>query len=300
MSFESFKGVIPPVLTVMNEKGEFDSDGMGVFIDRLVDSDVNALLFLGSAGEFSQMTSVTRKKVAEYCVKKVAGRKPVIIGTGACGTEEVVELSKHAESIGADAVIVVNPYYQGMSDARLYRHYRTVSESISIPVLMYNFPALTGKDLSPELVTRIARDCPNVIGIKDTVDCISHIRDLIIQAKGARPDFKVICGYDEYLFTTLVLGGDGGIVGTSNFAPEITCGIYKAFQEKDMATLLELLPRLSTLSQLYALDVPFSWLLKEGVRATGVDIPTGVAAPASEPTDDVKRRFAEILKLAGF
>ncbi|WP_207260248.1 dihydrodipicolinate synthase family protein [Desulfovibrio sp. Huiquan2017] len=300
MSFDAFKGVIPPVSTIMNDKGEFDADGMGIFIDRLVESDVNALLFLGSAGEFSQMTNATRKQVAEFCVKRVAGRKPVIIGTGACGTAEVIELSEHAAHIGADAVIVVNPYYASMSEERLYRHYRTIAESVSIPVLMYNFPALTGQDLSPALVTRIAKDCPNVIGIKDTVDCISHIRDLIFQAKGARPDFKVICGYDEYLFTTLALGGDGGIVGTSNFAPEITCGIYKAFQEKDMAAIAELLPRLSILSQLYSLDTPFSWLLKEAVRATGSDIPTGVAAPASEPDEDVKKRFREILKQAGF
>lgn len=300
MSFDAFKGVIPPVSTIMNDKGEFDADGMGVFIDRLVESDVNALLFLGSAGEFSQMTNAVRKQVAEFCVKRVAGRKPVIIGTGACGTAEVIELSEHAARIGADAVIVVNPYYASMSEERLYRHYRTISESVSIPVLMYNFPALTGQDLSPALVTRIAKDCPNVIGIKDTVDCISHIRDLILQAKGARPDFKVICGYDEYLFTTLALGGDGGIVGTSNFAPEITCGIYKAFQEKDMAAIAELLPRLSVLSQLYSLDTPFSWLLKEAVRLTGSDIPTGVASPASEPGEDVKKRFREILKQAGF
>ncbi|WP_419786760.1 dihydrodipicolinate synthase family protein [Pseudodesulfovibrio sp.] len=300
MSAEFIKGVIPPVVTIMNDKGEFDSDGMGVFIDRLVESDVNALLFLGSAGEFSQMTATMRKEVAEFCVKRVAKRKPVIIGTGACGTAEVVELSQHAESVGADAVIVVNSYYQGMNDERLFQHYKTISESISIPVLMYNFPALTGQDLNPALVTRIAKNCPNVVGIKDTVDCISHIRDLIFQAKGARPDFKVLCGFDEYLFSTLALGGDGGIVGTSNFAPEITCGIYKAFQEKDMDALSELLPRLSVLSQLYALDTPFSWLLKEAVRVTGSDIPTGVASPASEPVEEVKQRFSAILKQAGF
>lgn len=300
MSLDSFKGIIPPVPTILNEKGEFDSAGMGVLIDRLVASDVNGLLFLGSAGEFSQMSTPMRKQVAEFCVKRVAGRKPVIIGTGACGTAEVIELSDHAASIGADAVIIVNPYYTLMSDERLYRHYRTVSETISLPILMYNFPALTGQDLTPALVKRIAQDCPNIIGIKDTVDCISHIRDLILQAKGARPDFRVICGFDEYLFTTLALGGDGGIVGTANFAPEITCGIYKAFQENDLAALRELLPRLSLLSQLYSLDVPFSWLLKEAVRVTGSDIPTGVAAPADEPGEDVKKQFAELLKQAGF
>ncbi|MGE4470764.1 MAG: dihydrodipicolinate synthase family protein [Desulfovibrio sp.] len=300
MSFDSFKGIIPPVPTIFNAEGEFDSDGMGVLIERLVASDVDGLLFLGSAGEFSQMTNVQRRQVAEFCVKRVAGRKPVIIGTGACGTAEVIELSEHAAAVGADAVIVVNPYYSPMSEERLYRHYRRISESIELPLLMYNFPALTGQELTPALVKRIAMDCPNVIGIKDTVDCISHIRDLILQVKGARPDFRIICGYDEYLFTTLALGGDGAIPGTANFAPEITCGIYKAFQNNDMETLTGLLPRLGILAQLYSLDVPFSWLLKEAVRVTGSDIPTGVAAPATEPGKEIQERFRKILKQAGF
>lgn len=299
MSIWSIKGIIPPVPTILKENGEFDSVGMGRFINRLVESDVDGLLFLGSAGEFAQFSHSVRKQVAEFCVKHVDGRKPVIIGTGACGTAEVIELSNHAALIGADAVIVVNPYYSPMSEERLFQHYRTISETISLPVLMYNFPALTGQDLSPALVKRIAVNCPNVVGIKDTVDCISHIRDLLIQAKAVRPDFRVLCGYDEYLFSTLALGGDGGIVGTSNFAPEITCGINKAFQNKDMETMTELLQRLSLLSQLYALDVPFTWLLKEAVRVTGSDISTGVAAPATEPDEGVKERFREILKQAG-
>ncbi len=300
MSNCSFKGIFPPVPTILDENGKFDSRGMGIMIDRLIESDVDGLLFLGSAGEFAQMTNAMRRQVAEFCVKHVAGRKPAIVGTGACATAEVIELSDHAASIGADAVIVVNPYYSLMSEERIYNHYRTIAENTSLPILMYNFPALTGQDLTPSLVKRIAKDCPSIVGIKDTVDCISHIRDLIIQVKGVRPDFRVICGFDEYLFTTLALGGDGGITGTANFAPEITCGIYKAYQDKDMDTLLELLPRLSTLSQLYALDIPFSWILKEAVRSTGSDIPTGVAAPATEPGDDVKKRFAELLRQAGF
>jgi 4-hydroxy-tetrahydrodipicolinate synthase len=300
MSLDSLKGIIPPVSTILKENGEFDKTGMGLFIERLVASDVNGLLFLGSAGEFSQLSNPVRKEIAEFCVKSVAGRKPVIIGTGACGTAEVIDLSLHAASIGADAVIVVNPYYQPMDDERLYNHYRTIAEASTLPVIIYNFPALTGQDLSPQLIKRLALDCPNIVGIKDTVDCISHIRDLIIHVKGARPDFKVICGYDEYLFMTLAMGGDGAIPGTSNFAPEITCGIYKAFQENDLETIKELAPRLATLAQLYSLDVPFSWLLKEAIRSTGSDIPTGVAAPATAPCEDVKKRFHEILKQAGF
>ncbi|WP_291329506.1 dihydrodipicolinate synthase family protein [Desulfovibrio sp. UCD-KL4C] len=299
MSLLSLEGIIPPVPTIFNDNGEFDSKGMGVFIDRLLESDVDGLLFLGSAGEFSQLTNAVRKQVAEFCVKKVAGRKPVIIGTGACGTSEVIELSEHAASIGADAVIVVNPYYSTMSEDRLYKHYRTISESISLPLVIYNFPALTGQDLSPSLIKRLAVDCPNIIGIKDTVDCISHIRDLILQVKSVRKNFKIICGFDEYLLTTLMLGGDGAIPGTSNFAPEITCGIYKAFKNNDMESLKTLLPRLSVLSQLYTLDMPFSWLLKEAIRHTGSNIPTGVASPATEPDEEVKQKFKEILAQAG-
>lgn len=295
MALTKLRGVIPPVPTILSEDGRFDPHGMGVLIDRLLESDVNGFLFLGSAGEFANLSMAVRKEVAEFCVARVAGRRPVIIGTAACATDEVIELSHHATAIGADAVMIVNPYYALLTEERIYTHYRRIAEAVKLPVLLYNFPALTGQDLSIDLVLRLALDCPNIVGIKDTVDCMSHIRRLILEVKGARPDFMVFCGFDEYMLDTLLLGGDGVIPATSNFAPEITCGIYQAFQQGDFATVQMLMRRLAALSKIYSTDTPFSGLIKEAIRLTGSDISPAVVAPATVPSAETRQRLIEIL-----
>ena len=298
MSFQ-LRGVIPPVPTIVGPDGRFDPQGMGRLIDRLLDSDVNGFLFLGSAGEFAQLANADRRRIAEFCVQRVAGKRPVIIGTASCSTEEVIELSRHAGDIGADAVMVVNPYYSQLTDERIYQHYRKIAEASPLPVLLYNFPALTGQDLSSALVTRLATDCPNIVGIKDTVDCMSHIRTMIQDVKAVRPDFLVFCGYDEYMLDTLLAGGDGGIPATSNFAPQITCGIYHAYCDGDLGALQTLLRKLGTLSRLYAMDRPFTGLIKESIRLCGLDISTALVAPATPPTPQLINEARQLLVRAG-
>lgn len=293
------RGVIPPVPTILGSDGRFDPQGMGRLIDHLVATDVNGFLFLGSAGEFAQLSNAARKEIATFCVKRVAGRKPVIIGTASCATDEVIELSQHAGDIGADAVMVVNPYYSLLTDERIYAHYRKIAENAPLPVLLYNFPALTGQDLSVELVARLAQDCPNIVGIKDTVDCMSHIRRMILEVKAARPDFLVFCGYDEYMLDTLLIGGDGGIPATSNFAPEVTCGIYQAFCKDDLAAARTQLRRLGILSRMYSMDRPFTGLIKEAIRLCGLDISTALAAPASPPDAAQIAQVRTLLTQAG-
>jgi 4-hydroxy-tetrahydrodipicolinate synthase len=293
------QGVIPPVPTIFDTREQFDPQGMGRLIDRLLASQVDGFLFLGSAGEFATLPHERRKAVAEFCVGRVAGKKPAIIGAASCATQEAIDLAQHAGSIGADAVMVVNPYYVKLSEERLYRHYRLIAESSPLPVLLYNFPLLTGQDLSIELVGRLAADCPNIVGIKDTVDCMSHIRRLVLEVKGARPDFMVFTGFDEYMLDTLMIGGDGVIPATSNFAPEIACGIYRAFLEKDFDAAQKLLKRLAILQRIYSVDVPFTGAIKEAIALTGLDIPTAVLSPATPSADDVKQKLAGILVQAG-
>lgn len=296
--FKTLAGVIPPVPTILDDKGQFDPEGMGILIERLIDSAVNGFLFLGSAGEFANFSQEQRKAIAEFCVEKVNGRKPVIIGTASCSTAEAIALTQHAADIGADAVMIVNPYYALMSDERLYNHYKSIADAVAIPQLLYNFPALTGQNLSVELIGRLADSCANIVGIKDTVDCMSHIRQVITEVKGRHPNFLVFCGFDEYALDTLLLGGDGVIPATSNFAPEITCGIYQAFLDKDMVAVQALLRRLAVLSKIYTLEVPFTGLIKEAIRLTGSSISAAVSAPATPPSPEMKRHLIALLREA--
>src|SRR5699024_1452230 len=175
----NFGGVFPPISTIFDENANFDKKGMGRLIDYLIQKGVNGLLVLGSGGEFSQMPFDMRKEVAEFSISYTNSRIPVLIGTGSLSTKESVLLSQHAQKKGADGVVVLNPYYWPFSKRDLLQHYKSISESIDIPIILYNFPSLTGQDLYPELVLELVSENKNIVGIKDTIDSVEHIREMI-------------------------------------------------------------------------------------------------------------------------
>ncbi len=299
MSLQKFKGVFPPVPTIVDSHGNLDRVGMGKLIDKVIQDGAHGMLILGSGGEFSHLSHEIRLDVAEFAVKHVAGRVPVLLGIAAPGTAETIAYGKHAEQIGADGVLVVNPYYALLNSEYIYNHYKTIGEQLNLPVFLYNFPALTGQDIGLDIITRLAKDVPNIVGIKDTIDNISHTREVINRVHAFRPDFIIFSGYDEYMLDTLILGGHGGIPATFNIAPHITGGIYKAFVNKDYETLFNLQRELAKLSPLYALESPFFGVIKEGIKAAGLDISTEVVAPAMKLSQDKKEEVIKILKAAG-
>ncbi|WP_371381401.1 dihydrodipicolinate synthase family protein [Sporomusa aerivorans] len=299
MTTPVFKGIIPPVPTILTREGQLDKAGMGRMIDHLIASGVDVLFFLGSAGEFSQMSSGMRKEVAEFCVTYTNHRLPVLIGIASPSTAEAINFGLHAKAIKADGTVLVNPYYALLQEENIYSFYKQVAEAVDLPIILYNFPALTNQDLSPALVKRLALDFPNIVGIKDTVDTIRHIRDVILAVKAVRPDFAVFAGFDEYLLDTLIIGGDGGFPSSANFAPYLTNGIYRAFQEKDGGRLIELQKLLSYVPPIFALESPFYSVVKEAVRMSGIDIPTYVLPPAAQLTGEKIELAKEVLAKLG-
>ncbi|OLO36988.1 dihydrodipicolinate synthase family protein [Alkalihalophilus pseudofirmus] len=293
-----FKGVIPPVSTVFTNEGKLDQKSTGKLIDFLIESQVDGLFFLGTGGEFSQMSVVERKEVAQFAVDYVKGRVPVLIGTGSTSTKEVIELSLHSKKVGADGVVVINPYYWPLSEEHLYQHYAKIAENVELPILLYNFPGLTGQDLSPDFVVKLVDQFPHIVGIKDTVDTAGHIRELIIKVKGKHPRFSVLCGFDDHLFNTLSLGGDGVISASGNFAPELTVGIYHAFQSNDIKLAVELHQRLAYIPLMYKLDSPFVNVIKEAMKMRGHDISTYVLPPARPLSEQKKQELKSILEKA--
>src|SRR5215211_1936012 len=164
-----FRGLMPAMVTPFDEQGEVDLGAAEAVIERFLEAGVDGISPLGSTGEFSHLTGDERKRFAEEVTRIVGRRVPVVIGVGAAGTKEMVELARHAEGAGADAVLVVSPFYWKVGEEALFKHFATVAEAVDVPVLLYNLPMLTGIDLSPSLVARIAAECPNAVGIKDTV-----------------------------------------------------------------------------------------------------------------------------------
>lgn len=298
MSLSKFKGIFPPVPTIVDENGNLDKKGMANLLEHLINNKADGLLILGSGGEFCHMTPELRLEVAEFTVNHVNKRIPVMIGISSPSTKETINFGQHAAKIGADAVLVVNPYYALLNSDAIYHHYKTVAENVSIPVLLYNFPALTGQDIGIDVITRLAKDIPNIVGLKDTIDNISHTREVINQVHAFRPEFIIFSGFDEYMLDTLILGGHGGIPATFNFAPQITKGIYNAFINKDYDTVFKLQRQLAKLMPIYAIESPFFGVIKQAIKLTGVDISTEVMAPVQKLSDDKKELLIEKLTQA--
>ena len=180
---KKFCGCIPPVSSTFTQDGKVDREAAKRLADYLIEHGVHGLFYLGTGGEFSQMSKEERMEMAEAGVAAAAGRVPVLIGVGSPNTREAVELAKHAEKIGADGIVVINPYYWKVSAVNLDAYYHAICSAVKLPVLIYNFPDLTGQDLNAEVVKRLVLANPNIVGIKETIDNVGHIRAMISTIK---------------------------------------------------------------------------------------------------------------------
>ncbi|MDS0886938.1 dihydrodipicolinate synthase family protein [Raoultella ornithinolytica] len=289
-----FSGIIPPVSTIFTADGQFDKPGTAGLIDDMIAAGVDGLFFLGSGGEFSQLNADERKAIAAFAIARVDRRVPVLIGTGGTNARETIELSQHAQQAGADGIVVINPYYWKVSEPNLIRYFQQVADSVTLPVLLYNFPALSGQDLTPALVKTLADSRSNIVGIKDTIDSVAHLRSMIETVKSAHPHFSVLCGYDDHLFNTLLLGGDGAISASGNFAPQISVKLLQAFRDGNLAEAARYHQTLLQIPQLYQLDTPFVNVIKEAIVLCGRPISTHVLPPSS-PLDEAKKRQLKTL-----
>lgn len=293
---KKFYGIIPPIPSVLYADGTIDEEGQKRLIDFLIDAGVHGLFFAGSSGEFSQMSVETRKKIAEIGVKHVNGRLPVLVGTGSPSTKETIELSEHAKHIGADGVVIINPYYWKLTVQGIFEHYSEIARNIDLPIILYNFPTLTGQDLTPDIVLKLVEAHENIIGIKETVEEVGHIRDMIFKIKEVRSDFAVFSGYDDHLLHNLATGGDGAIPLTASFIPEASVGLYEAFQNKDYEQVFKWHQKLSETIQLYKIDTPFVNVAKEAIKIRGIDISTEVLPPLRSLPDNGKQELSKKLE----
>ena len=271
---------MPALVTPFDEDGEPDLQATEAVVERHIEAGVDGISALGSTGEFSHLDGSERRRFAEALVEIVSGRVPLLIGVGTTGTREAVSLARHAEDIGADGILSVSPFYWKVGEEALFRHFAAVAEAVSIPALIYNLPLLTGIDLSPELVARVARECPNAMGLKDTVTEYSHSVKVLHEVKPGRPDFAVLAGFEEQILPTMLAGGDGSICGFANVAPELFVGLVKAVRAGDLETAAELHRRVLSLMTIGTLsDTPLG-AIKLAMTKVGFPISPTVRGPA--------------------
>jgi 4-hydroxy-tetrahydrodipicolinate synthase len=259
------KGIFTPAITIFDQNGRLDYAGNEKAINRLVEQGVNGILFLGSIGEFFTLTIAEKQALINLAVQTVAKRVPVLIGTGGTVVSEVIELTEYAQKAGANYAVAISPYYFKLDEESLYRYYEAIATAVDLPLLLYNFPDRTAVDLSPQLVLRLAREFANIVGIKDTVDNISHTRKLIGTLKGELPEFAVFSGYDEYLIPNLIAGGNGMIGGLSNLVPQLFARLYQSFQDNDLVTVTTLQQQINGLMAIYDISQPFVTAIKAAV-----------------------------------
>lgn len=293
------KGVITPVITVFNEEGKVDFEGNQAVINSLVDSGVNGLLFLGSIGEFFALTLEEKKEFLRFAIKTVNKKIPVLIGTGGTVVDEVIELTNFAEKEGADAAVVVSPYYFKLNNESIYNYFSQVAMNTKLPLILYNFPDRTGVNIEPQLVLKLAKEYKSIIGIKDTVDNISHTRQLINTVKSELKDFSVFSGFDEYFTANLLAGGNGLIGGLSNIAPQSFAKLFKAYENRDFETLEVLQRYVNKLMGIYAVSDFFIPAIKTAKMLVGFNIKPICKSPAAGLSENQVDQIKKILKDAG-
>ena len=225
---KAFKGVIPAVLTVFDKEENIDEVGMRQLVSFLIEKGVNGLYLTGSTGEGFTMTSEERKKVVKIVIDETAGRVPVVVHVGAIGTKISIDLAKHAESVGADGISSVPPFYWKFNENQIIKYYEDIANSCSIPMIVYNVP-LVGL-LGMNAIKRLAK-IENVKGIKYTALSqyeITQIKDEVGE------EFLVYSGADEMAMSGLIAGADGIVGSFYNIMPELFINIYDAVKNKDL------------------------------------------------------------------
>lgn len=225
-----FKGAGVALITPFNEDETVNYDMLGELIERQIAGKTDAIIVCGTTGEPATMTEDEKLAVIKYAVKKTAGRIPVIAGTGGNATRVVIDFSKKAEALGVDGLLVVTPFYNKATQNGLYAHYKEVAKSVSLPIIMYNVPSRTGCNIAPETAVRLARDCENIVGIKEASGNISQVAKLAKQAGGI---LDIYSGNDDQVIPILSLGGIGVISVLSNVAPKAAHDMVMEYLEGD-------------------------------------------------------------------
>ncbi len=268
------EGIWPALATPLNEDETVDEAGMRRLLRRVLDGGVHGVVVLGSAGEFAALADVEKRRAIEIVVSEVAGQVPVIAGTGEPGTQRAVERTREAARLGADAAMVVPPYYFGHKPDAVVRHYRALADGAGLPLVLYNIPGCTKVTLDLDVVAGLAGQ-EAFIGIKDSSGNFGYFQTVAAEYRSER--FGVVTGSDRFLFPSLLVGGDGSIGPTANIAPQWFVQLWDAVQAGDIDAAREAQNRIVALGLIYR-PGGFHQGLKGALACLGVCAPT-VTAP---------------------
>lgn len=237
-----FRGVFPAIITPFKDDGSLDEDGLRRNVEILSKTGISGIVPCGTTGESATLSHEEHKRVVEIAIE--CSGVPVVAGTGSNNTSEAIDLTRHAANAGADAALLITPYYNRPNERGLFEHFRKVAESADIPIVLYNVPKRTGVELRPEVVAKLA-EIGNIVAIKEASGSLTQVSRIIELTSGK--NFSVLSGDDDLTLPMLALGASGVISVVANVAPRATVEMVDAFLNGDITRARELHYRLAPL-----------------------------------------------------
>lgn len=284
------------VVTIFKEDGTLDYEGNRAIYEKLIQAGCDGIVLMGSTGEFCSLDMDMSKELVDLALDTIKGRMEVIAGASRMIPGESVELANYAISKGADAIILISPYYFKLSDASIEAYYDQVIPKVEGPVFIYNFPGCTAHEVSAELVLKLRRKYSNIRGVKDTVKNFEHTRKLCTTLLDEFPDFEIYSGFDEFFVHNVMAGGSGCIGGLTNVCPELFVRWAKAVNEKDWDKAAEIQKKVDILMELFDISAPFLTAVKRALKISGEIENEYGRAPLVLASEEEEQKIRELMR----
>jgi len=243
------EGILPALVTPFSDDGKsIDEKRLRVLVSRCLELGVHGVVPCGTTGEFVNLTTEEKKRVIKIVVDEVNGRVPVIAGTGASGTDQALEMTKYAKDIGANAALIVTPFYLKPTDRGIYEHYYTIASEVDLPIILYNIPQCTGLELTWQMVEDLAQ-IPNIVGVKDSS---GQLRYILAVLEKVRDKINVLCGHDEVVVAALAAGCSGAILASANVIPDMWVQVYNHIKKGELQKARELQYKVQKIARIIA------------------------------------------------
>lgn len=288
---QKLRGSIAPIVTPFHHDYTIDFSSFENLIDWHIDSGTHAISVTGTTGEPSSLTIDERVRVMETAKKKINGRVSFAPGTGSTNHQETLYLTKTAQEMGADAALVIVPYYNKPSQHALYKHFKAVADSVDIPIIVYNIPGRTATNLHVDTLARLSEDCPNIIGVKESNKDFEHVNRVLLKCGR---DFLLYSGIELLCYPMLAIGGAGHISATANVVPKKIADLYNTWKAGEIDKALDLHFDLMELNDVLFKDTNPA-PLKAALGMMGKIEPV-LRMPMDLPTQELQNEIRDILK----
>lgn len=285
------RGSIAPMVTPFKSDGSVDEAALVRLINWHLDQGTHGISVAGTTGEPSALSLAERERVMTVAAQAIGGRAPFVPGTGTNNLAETIHLTQVAERLGADAALVIVPYYNRPSQEGLYRYFRTIAESVQIPLIIYNIPGRTAVNMAPATMARLRRDSPNIVGVKESNKDFEHVSHVLHQCGR---DFLVYSGIELLCYPMLAVGGAGHISATANILPKEVAALYDLVAQGRWQEAQDLHYHLLPLNEVLFLETN-PGPLKYAMGLLGLISPT-LRPPLCEPSPEHKARIRSVLK----